>query len=181
MKNIIQALLFILMILFPIMTYSQTGINKIADFSKSPFKIFKKSCSTCHGFEGSSYGKNFAVMSNDSLKEVISMMMYGPGQLTPSQEDIEAMVAYNKAISRKKPFAIVMNSKSFLDGKENNLKVKISSKAKLNVDNEQIRTEKSDSDYKLFYDLKKIKELKITVIRDSSSSSFIFPKQLWSK
>jgi hypothetical protein len=180
MKKIFPVSFFIL-ISFPLSIYLQSDISKIVDFSKSPIKTFKESCSGCHGSEGSAYGKNFAVMSDDSLKEIISMMMYGPGQLTPTQEDIGAMVAYNKAISSKKPFAIVMNSKSFLDGKEDNLLVSLSPKEKLSVNDKQVKIEKSDSDYKLFFDPKKIKELKITVSEDNSSSVINFPKELWSE
>ena len=107
MKRIVAFFFFLFMIVFSLNICSQSEIEKIVDFSKSPITTFKESCSRCHGSEGSSYGKNFAVMSDDSLKEVISMMMYGPGQLTPGQEDIEAMVAYNKAISNKKPFELL--------------------------------------------------------------------------
>ena len=169
------------MISFPLSIYLQSDISKIGDLSKSPIKTFKESCSRCHGSEGSAYGKNFAVMSDDSLKEIISMMMYGPGQLTPGGEDIEAMVAYNKAISSKKPFAIVMNAKSFLDDKEDNLLVDLSPKAKLSVGDKQVKIETVKNNYKLFYDSKKIKELKIIVTSNNSSSVINFPKELWSE
>ena len=181
MSKISLRFFVLLLIIFPLRIYSQSDLNKIVDFSKSPIKTFKESCSRCHGNEGSAYGKNFAVMNDDSLKEIISMMMYGPAQLTPSQEDIEAMVAYNKAISSKKPFGIAMNSKSFIDGRQDSLVLSLSINAKLDVNNKQVRIEIVGNDYELFYDSKKVKEINITVTRDNRFSSFSFPKQLWSK
>ena len=169
------------MFIFPLKIYSQSDLNKIVDLSNSPINTFKESCSRCHGTEGSAYGKGFAVMSDDSLKEIISMMMRGPAQLTPKQNDIDAMADYNKSIRSKKPFAIVINAKSFLDGREDNLLVSLSPKAKLSVNDKQVKIEVEKNNYKLFYDSKKIKELKIIVTRDNNSSVINFPKELWSE
>ena len=179
MKKILFGFLFFV-ISFTLFIYAQSDLNKMVDLSNSPINTFKESCSRCHGTEGSAYGKGFAKMSDDSLKEIVFMMMNGPAQLTPGQTDIEVMTAYNKSLRTQKPFAIVMNSKSFLVGKNDDLLVNLSAKAKLSVDDKKVKIEITGDSCKLFYDQKKIKELKITVTKDNRSSSFVFPKQLWS-
>jgi len=178
-KILFGFLLFV--ISFTPFIYAQSDLDKIIDLSSSPINTFKESCSRCHGNEGSAYGKGFAEMSDDSLKEIVFMMMKGPAQLTPGQADIEAMTGYNKSFRTLKPFAIVMNSKSFLEGKDDDLLVNLSAKAKLSIEDKKVKTELTGDNCKLFYDQKKIKELKITVTKDNNSSSFVFPKQLWSE
>jgi len=169
------------MIGYQLSIYSQSDLNQIVDLSRSPINTFKESCSRCHGTEGSAYGKGFAEMRDDSLKEIISMMMNGPAQLKPGQVDVDAMVAYNKSIRSKKPFAVALNSKSFFEEKTDNLLVSISAETKLSIKDKEVKVEETENGYRLFYDPKKIKNLKITLTRDNISASFNFPEKLWSE
>ena len=176
-----KILLNFFLIIFSLKIYSQSELTKKVNFSKSPVDIFNESCSGCHGEEGSAYGKNFAVMSDDSLREIIKEMMYGPAQLTPSDEDIKAMTAYNKSISSNKPFAIIMNSETFLHGKEDHLLISLSPNTKLNVNDKKVKIKTMGNHCELSYSPKNINKLKITITRDNRFISFSFPEQLWTK
>ncbi len=76
----------------------------MVDLSNSPINTFKESCSRYHETEGNAYSEGFAQMSDDSLKEIISMMMNRPARLTPGQIDIAAMTTYNKIYQKQKTF-----------------------------------------------------------------------------
>ncbi len=74
-----------------------------------------------------------------------------------------------------------MNSKSFLDGKDDNLLISLSIKPKLSVNDKEVKIKTTGSSYQLFYNPKKINNLKITVTRDNYSAFLSFPEQLWSE
>ncbi len=166
-------------IIFSSSLFAQSGIEKIEDISLLPVPTFQENCSRCHGDEGSAYGKNFGNLKEDSLKLVVEDMMFGPGALNPDSEEIDAMVSYNKSIKNNKPFASIINSKSFLDGKDKSLKISASPKAEIKVNNDDVKIISVDGIWNLNYDLEKIKELKITVTRNKNSSTLNFPEELW--
>jgi len=162
--------------------YSQTRPDQIINISNSPVSSFKQFCSRCHGYEGRAYGKDFGDMDNEELKKIIREMMVGPAQLKPEEIEIEAMYSYNKSLRDNKPFAIVMNSKSFLKGEVNNLLISVSPETKLDIkDIKQIKIEEVNDMYKLYYNPEKIKKLEITVTKKNISSSFKYPEKLWSE
>ena len=167
--------------LFSSCIYSQSQIRKITDISISPVSAFKDFCSRCHGDEGSSYGKGFGDLKDDSLRTVTEDMMFGPAGLNPDSTEIEAMVSYNKSLKSNKPFAIVLNSKSFLDGRDNILKIETSPGTKLETNNNGIKVAGSNNEWTLSYDHNKISEVEIIVKRKEASSSFSFPTELWTQ
>ncbi len=128
--KILKLLIFPFLI-FSYSLFAQSEIKKIENISLSPVPAFQENCSRCHGDEGSAYGKNFGNLSEDSLKMVVEDMMFGPGALNPDDAEIDAMVSYNKSLKQNKPFASVINSKSFLDGKDKSLKISASPKAEI--------------------------------------------------
>ena len=169
----------LLMIIFYSFSFAQTDINKIENITLSPVPTFKDNCSRCHGDEGSAYGKNFGNLEDDSLKLVVEDMMFGPGALNPDSTEINAMVSYNKSIKEDKPFASVINSKSFLDGKDKSLKISASPKAEIKVNNSDVKVISANGIWDLNYDSNKIKEIIITITRDKNSSILKFPEMLW--
>ena len=148
---------FVSFIIFSSSLFAQSGIEKIEDISLSPVPTFQENCSRCHGDEGSAYGKDFGNLRDDSLKQVVEDMMFGPGALNPDSTEIKAMVSYNKSIKDNKPFASIINSKSFLDGKDKSLKISASPKAEIKVNNDDIKIVSADGIWNLNYDPKKIK------------------------
>jgi hypothetical protein len=160
--------------------YSQDMLKRISDLSLPPVSTFKKFCSRCHGEEGEAYGKNFAKLREDSLRSVVKDMMFGPGGLRPDSSDITAMEEYNKSMGSKKPFAAVINSKSFMQGKDKELKIDASPDAKLEVDNDNVSVKENNGIWGLFYDPQKTGKVTITVKRNDASSSFTFPDEIMS-
>ena len=169
------------LIIFFSNAYSQSQINKIVDISISPVSAFKEYCSRCHGEEGSSYGKGFGNLKDDSLKMVTEDMMFGPAGLNPDETEIEAMVSYNKSLKNNKPFATVLNAKSFLNGKDKCLEIETSPGAKLETNNNDIKINESRNVWKLSYDQNKISKVEIIVKRKNTSSMFTFPAELWTR
>jgi hypothetical protein len=177
-KKILKLLVYSL-IIFSYSSIAQTGIKKIEDISLSPVPTFQDNCSRCHGDEGSAYGKGFGNLRDDSLEQVVEDMMFGPGALDPDTTEIKAMVSYNKSIKGNKPFASVINSKSFLDGKDKSLKISVSPKAEIKLDNNKVKVVSTNGIWSLSYNPKKNKEIKITVTRNKNSSVLNFPDELW--
>ncbi len=177
--KIILIISFHLVIIFSSVMLAQSGITKIENISLSPVPTFQENCSRCHGDEGSTYGKNFGNLSEDSLKMVVEDMMFGPGALNPDSTEINAMVSYNKSIMENKPFASVINSKSFLDGKDKSLKISATPKAEIKVNNSDVKVIPANGIWDLNYDSNKIKEIIITITRDKNSSILKFPEMLW--
>lgn len=177
------SLLFILINFFIVNGnfYPQSRLNKIRDISIAPVSAFHDYCARCHGEEGSTYGKNFAHLREDSLKEVVEDMMFGPAELTPDSLEIEAMAAYNNSLKNTKPFAVVLNAASFIAGKEKNLKVEISPESTLETADDNIKISKNNNICELTYGPAKIKELVITVKKNKTSSSLKFPDEMWTK
>ena len=170
---------FYLMIIYSTSLFAQSDLKRIEDISLSPVPTFQENCSRCHGDEGSAYGKGFGNLSTYSLRGVVEDMMFGPGALNPDSTEINAMVSYNKSIMENKPFASVINSKSFLDGKDKSLKISATPKAEIKVNNSDVKVIPANGIWDLNYDSNKIKEIIITITRDKNSSILKFPEMLW--
>lgn len=160
---------------------SQSGIKEISDLALSPVSTFEESCSRCHGNEGSAYGSGFGNLKYDSLRSITAEMMFGPGNLNPDSVEIEAMTSYNQSLKGKKPFASVVNAKSFLDGNEDSLKIETSPNTLLEIKNREVKINEDKGIWKLIYNYHKIAHLKITVKKKNTSTSLYFPDELWTK
>ena len=176
--------IFLLVIVFTVSgkIYSQNSLKEVSDISLSPIMTFEKQCSRCHGYEGKDYGEDFAELTDEKLKNFVEDMMFGPAFLNPTNVELKAMSAYNKAIQNKKPFAVAVNAKSFLGGKEKELKINATSGAELSIDNnKEIKIKKTEEVWTLSYDFEKVNKLRIIISKNGVSSSMIFPDALWSK
>jgi len=74
----------------------------------APIKVvetYERKCSSCHGTEGSTLDKDFEkkYASATELCEVVESM---PGAIGMRTEELDAMVAYMRAISRRDPFVV---------------------------------------------------------------------------
>jgi len=162
--------------------YAQTSADSVADISLSPFQDFQDHCSNCHGNEGSDYDKSFKTLSDKKLRDEVEGMMFGPAFLTPTKEEIKAMVAYNKAIQKNVPFAIITNAQSFSQGKDDTLRISASSGSRLSFNNQKgLRIIQQNNEWKVVLDSKNIGSLLITVSRNNSSAAFEYPAELWSR
>ncbi len=86
------------------------GIAGLAISSSRPapvetVSLFNRRCSACHGREGSLFEAQFEkkYRNESELKEIVKIM---PGADTLSREELEAMVAYMRAISRKEAYIV---------------------------------------------------------------------------
>jgi hypothetical protein len=125
------------------------------------------------------YGKSCRDMEDEALRSEIKGMMFHDAELNPDSIEVDAMVAYSISLKNNKPFAVVVNSKSFLEGKVDNLKIETFPGTKVEVSNDNIRIIENGNIVELYYDPVKIKEMVVTVKRNGVSSSFDFPDELW--
>ncbi len=155
--------------------------NRYADITLPPVATFGKYCARCHGYEGSAYGKNFGTLNYDSLKSITEDMMFGPAGLTPDSVSVEAMVAYNSALSRNVPFASVLNARSYFD--KRNLFLLVETSPDAQVDHAERLTENSIDTllWRIPQDSLKEGALRIRVTRNHVSSFIRFPEELWSR
>jgi cytochrome c553 len=155
--------------------------RQYSDISLPPVASFRDYCARCHGYEGAAYGKDFANIGEDSLEDVIEDMMFGPAGLNPDSISIAAMVAYNRALSRKVPFAVVLNARSFLDKRDSALSIEASPGA-LVEGADSVRTGGANSIRWIKpRNGREEKSIRITVQRKGVSSVFQFPDELWSR
>ncbi len=75
----------------------------------SPIGTFENACARCHGSQGSFYGEAFANLEPEKLKQTVKEMMEGPAFLQPTEIEIDAMVAYHKALAAQSPFIVINN------------------------------------------------------------------------
>ena len=161
---------------------AQSSGNTLADFTPSPLDEFHDHCANCHGYEGINYQKTFKDLKGKEFRNKIEDMMFGPAFLSPTKSDIDAMVAYNKAIQRNVPFAIVINAKTFSGGKDDTLRIEGSSDSEIGVrESDAVTIKKDKTVWKIVPRSGTTKKLTITITRKGVSSSFVFPEELWSR
>jgi len=90
----------------------------VADLVEGPLSVFDKTCSRCHGPQGSSFGSSFERLSDDQLRHSVEEMMRGPAQLQPTALQIDAMTAYQRALRDHRPFICVTNAAAFTSGSD---------------------------------------------------------------
>jgi hypothetical protein len=159
-------------------SYKKSRIKALSDISLPPVSTFEKSCSHCHGYEGSAYGESFRDIKDKALRSEIEEMMFYKAGLNPDSIEVDAMIAYTISLKNNEPFAIIVNSKSFLQGKVSNLIIETSPDTKLEVHDNSARIIENWNIKELFYDPAKIKKIEIHVKRNDASSSFDFPDEL---
>jgi hypothetical protein len=155
--------------------------RQYADISLPPVATFKDYCARCHGYEGAAYGKGFANINEDSLQSVIEDMMFGPAGLNPDSASIAAMVAYNRALSRKVPFAAILNARSYFDRRDSSLSIEASPGAVV-VGADSVKMGKANSVlWSMPFDRNEEKSIRITVMRKGVSLEIRFPEELWNR
>ncbi|MCX6121421.1 MAG: hypothetical protein NTX44_07345 [Ignavibacteriales bacterium] len=159
--------------------YKKSRVKVISDISFPPVWTFKSSCAKCHGYAREIYGVRLKNMEDEALRHEIEGMMYHKADLNPDSIDVDAMVAYSIALKNDEPFAVAVNSKSFLEGKVGNLILEASPDTKVEINNDKVRIIENQNIYELFYDPVKIMKVEVKVTRNGASSSFDFPDELW--
>jgi cytochrome c553 len=179
-----KQLMFILLIASGLSVFDapfQSNKNGVVNLNLSPVSLFHSNCARCHGEEGVSYGKDFAHITDDSLRNAVNDMMFGPAGVNPDSIEIEAMIAYARSLKDKKPFADFMNLKSFLNRKEDILRVDASPRSVLITGNKKVKIKKGANNWELIFNLSKIKKVIFTVTRDGKSAYLRYPDELWSE
>jgi hypothetical protein len=74
----------------------------------APIKVvetYERKCSSCHGKEGTMLDKDFEkkYASPSELREVVESM---PGAIGMRSDELDAMLAYMRAVSRREPFVV---------------------------------------------------------------------------
>lgn len=170
----------ILLLITCLITISAQNKNRtLKDLSLPPVSTFADACARCHGDEGKNYGEGFAKIDDEELRHVTEDMMYGPAYLEPTEADIEAMTSYQRAISKDEPFIAIVNGGTYLDGKDDKLKLEISLNAEL-VENEKIEIEKGEKEYQYLLKPSDKTNITITAKREDKTTTIIFPRNIYS-
>lgn len=75
----------------------------------APFQYFANRCARCHGPDGSHYGPEFGKgLSDAQLIHVVEEMAEGPGGEPIHGADLDAVVAWHRALIRREPFVVVL-------------------------------------------------------------------------
>jgi hypothetical protein len=75
----------------------------------APISYFDQNCARCHGPMGSFYGDNFGANLTDAqLKRVVKEMADGPGNAPVDGLDLDAQIAFHRALVKKEPFIAVL-------------------------------------------------------------------------
>jgi mono/diheme cytochrome c family protein len=104
------------------------------DLIEGPVTTFERACAGCHGPQGAFHDESLAKMADDKLREMVEQMMRGPGQLQPTPVQLEAMIAYQRSLRDRRPFACVTNAAAFLSGKDIALQGEVSPGASVQSD-----------------------------------------------
>jgi len=171
--------LLFLLIIASITIYGQNENNKPEDLSLSPISTFADACARCHGDEGNNYGKEFAKLDAEELQHVTEDMMYGPAYLDPTEIELKAMTAYQRAISNNEPFIVITNAASYIKGEDNNLKLETSLNTKLEQ-SENIEIQKGEKEFQFIINPNGKTNIEITAIRGDKKTTIIFPQEIYS-
>jgi hypothetical protein len=170
---------FLFLITSLITLHAQTENSVLKNLSLPPVSTFAEACARCHGDEGKNYGKDFAKLDTEELHHITEDMMYGPAYLEPTKTEIEAMTSYQRAISKDEPFIVITNAASYLEGKDDKLKLEISLNAEL-AGNENIEIQKGKNEYQYLLKASDKTEIKITAKRGDKTTSITFPQNIYS-
>jgi hypothetical protein len=70
-----------------------------------PIAYFNAKCARCHGKYGSFYGEDFGRKLTDrQLRKVVADMAEGPSQAPLAQPELDAQVAFHRALIARQPF-----------------------------------------------------------------------------
>jgi len=116
----------------------------IGSVRPAPIKVvetYERKCSSCHGKEGTMLDKDFEkkYASPSELREVVESM---PGAIGMRSDELDAMMAYMRAISRREPFVVWTERRSdALIGEVSPATAKVEARAK----REKLRVERPQS------------------------------------
>lgn len=127
LRGLIQFPLSIILIALPVVSckssFPTQKKNELVNIYEGPVTLYRKSCETCHGENGSNYTFSFNTLSDDALADKIRSMIKGPAKLlTPLEDEINAMIEYHRALRDKKLFLMVNNAVSVREGFHSTLK-----------------------------------------------------------
>ena len=94
----------------------------LADLALGPVSTYVHACERCHGPEGAFFSEVFQRQTREELHEINLEMMVGPGQLDPTEAEVDAMTDYMLAVRKKLPYLVLINGQTFSNGQTDSLK-----------------------------------------------------------
>jgi hypothetical protein len=155
------------------------GVYVIQDLSNPPVSTFKRRCAVCHGSEGASFGQNIGKMNDEVLRSNIEGMMNNEAGLHADSLSIEAMAAYIRTFLGKKPFAAVINARSFMASRDSSLFLDLTPGSTLSIKRMGVKVEQLENLWRVSYNPSKIRIVKFFVTRSDVASPLVFPEELW--
>jgi hypothetical protein len=84
-----------------------------APIKTAPLRYFEDRCSRCHGPFGSFYGDQFGKgLSEEALRKVVEDMCRVQGDSPLAGQDLEAQIAFHRALIANEPFLVVTDLKA---------------------------------------------------------------------
>lgn len=161
--------------------YQSQKKNELVNIYEGPLTTYQRSCQECHGENGSKYLYTFKTLSDDAMSEKIYAMMKGPAKLAaPSDDEINAMIEYHRAIRDNKLFLMVNNAVSVREGFHTSIQGNVTPGAtvELRKENAVLPAQLKDCEWKI----DGIPKPPFTLIarKDGNETSFPFPERQYS-
>ena len=93
----------------------------LVDLELGPVTTYVEACERCHGPEGAFFSGEFQKQTPEEIHEINFEMMVGPGQLDPTEAEVDAMTDYMLAVRQKEPYLVVINGETFSKGETDTL------------------------------------------------------------
>lgn len=106
----------------PRQTGGDSSTLLLADLALGPVSTYVHACERCHGPEGAFFSEVFQRQTREELHEINLEMMVGPGQLDPTEAEVDAMTDYMLAVRQKQPYLVLINGQTFSNGQTDSLK-----------------------------------------------------------
>jgi len=156
--------------------------EQLVNLYVGPIETFEDSCAECHGENGSDYKESFKEIEDSKMVTKIRSMMDGPaGLVAPSEQELDAMVAYHLALRDDKIFLIVNNAASITNGKDKKLSGNVTSDASITLTKEQTVIQADVSGFDWVIDNPPIPPFTLTATRNGQKMSFDFPDRQWNE
>lgn len=126
----------------PRQTGGDSSTLLLADLALGPVSTYVHACERCHGPEGAFFSEVFQRQTREELHEINLEMMVGPGQLDPTEAEVDAMTDYMLAVRQKQPYLVLINGQTFSNGQTDSLKGEMRPGTTLSVeDNDELETD----------------------------------------
>jgi mono/diheme cytochrome c family protein len=152
----------------------------LVDLNPGPIVQFEETCARCHGPQGSFYGEEFGHLGPVALEAMVRQMMEGPAGLSPTRNEVTAMVVYHKALHAASPFVVITNAEAFAAGRDRGLRGEATPETTVEIRRgDQVIRAKADN---LVWTVPAAPRPPFTVVGSRGDRRMVveFPRQQWS-